>query len=472
MRKNIFALAEALKKREISSFELTVACIEEIEANDEGIGAYLTVCKEVALEEAKRSDIRRAEGNALGLLDGIPFSLKDNFCVEGIATTCGSRILEGYFPPYTATAVKKLFDAGAVLIGKTNMDEFGMGSFTENSAYKVTKNPINTEYSAGGSSGGSAASVASGTAVFSVGSDTGGSVRQPASFCGIVGLKPTYGRISRYGLTAFASSLDTVGVMAGSATECGLLLSCMSGKDEKDATSISQASFSAKNEGLEGLRVAIPRELFELPMSDSVKAAMEKTVTSFESLGVSVDIISVPSLALSAECYYIISSCEASSNLARFDGVRYGRRATGCKNLDELYKKSRTEGFGTEVKRRIMLGTLALSAGYYDDYYGRAQAVRKRISSDLSSVFENYPILLMPTALSEAPRLLEDRVLSKVYSDDICTLPASLCGIPAISLPCGTAKNGLPVGIQLVANRLREDLIISVASAIEEDINE
>ena len=452
MSKNIFALAEALKKREISSFDLTAACIEEIEANDERIGAYLTVCKEVALEEAKRSDIRRAEGNALGLLDGIPFSLKDNFCVEGIATTCGSRILEGYIPPYTATAVKKLFDAGAVLIGKTNMDEFGMGSFTENSAYKVTKNPINTEYS--------------------VGSDTGGSVRQPASFCGIVGLKPTYGRISRYGLTAFASSLDTVGVMAGSATECGLLLSCMSGKDEKDATSISQASFSAKNEGLEGLRVAIPRELFELPMSDSVKAAMEKTVTAFEGLGVSVDIISVPSLALSAECYYIISSCEASSNLARFDGVRYGRRATGCKNLDELYKKSRTEGFGTEVKRRIMLGTLALSAGYYDDYYGRAQAVRKRISSDLSSVFEIYPILLMPTALSEAPRLLEDRVLSKVYSDDICTLPASLCGIPAISLPCGTAKNGLPVGIQLVANRLREDLLISVASAIEEDINE
>ena len=471
MKKNIFTLSEALDKRKISSVELTKSYLDEIARKDGEIGAYLTVCREDALEAAKRSDARRAEGRILGPIDGIPFSLKDNFCVEGVPMTCGSRILEGYIPPYTATAASRLLNAGAVLLGKTNMDEFGMGSFTENSAYKTTKNPHNTEHSAGGSSGGSAASVASDTAVFSVGSDTGGSVRQPAAYCGIVGLKPTYGRISRYGLTSFASSLDTVGVMAGTSGECALLLSLMSGKDPLDATSLSDARFSMTEESLHGLRIAIPRELFDLPVSPSVREAMEKTVRIFKGLGLSVDTVSIPSLSLLAECYYIISSCEATSNLARFDGVRYGRRAAGCENIDSLYKKSRSEGFGNEVKRRIMLGTLALSAGYYDDYYGRAQALRKRICSDLSAVFEKYGILLMPTALSEAPMLFEGRALSRVYSDDICTLPASLCGLPAISLPCKESKTGLPVGIQLVADKKREALLISAASAIEEALS-
>ena len=468
MKRDIFSLSKLLESKELSSVELTRSYLDEIERKDSEIGAYLTVCAERALESAALSDKRRAEGNALGILDGIPFSLKDNFCVEGVRTTCGSKFLEEYIPPYTATAAERLFFAGAILLGKTNMDEFGMGSFTENSAFKLTKNPVNTAYSAGGSSGGSAASVASGTAVFSVGSDTGGSVRQPASHCGIVGLKPTYGRISRYGLTAFASSLDTVGVMASSAEECGLLLSVMSGKDERDASSLSLPRFLPDGKILTGLRGAIPKEIFDLPMSDGVKKALKKTVKAFESIGVPVDIISIPSLSLCAECYYIISSCEASSNLARFDGVRYGRRAKDCESLEELYKKSRAEGFGNEVKRRIMLGTLALSHGYYDDYYGRAQAHRQRICSELSAAFEKYALMIMPTALSEAPKLLEDRSLSRVYSEDICTLPASLCGMPAISLPCGISESGLPVGIQLVANRQTDGLLISAASAVSE----
>ena len=472
MKRDIFSLSKALESKELSSLELTKSYLDEIERNDAEIGAYLTVCAERAIESARLSDKRRAEGSSLGILDGIPFSLKDNFCVEGVETTCGSKFLEGYIPPYTATAPERLFASGAILLGKTNMDEFGMGSFTENSAFKLTKNPINTAHSAGGSSGGSAASVAAGTAVFSVGSDTGGSVRQPASHCGIVGFKPTYGRISRYGLTAFASSLDTVGVMASSAEECGLLLSAMSGKDERDASSLSMSQFSPSRESLSGLRAAIPREIFDLPMSDGVKAALKKTIKAFESIGIPVDIISTPSLSLCAECYYIISSCEASSNLARFDGVRYGRRAADCESLDELYKRSRAEGFGNEVKRRIMLGTLALSHGYYDDYYGRAQAHRQRICAELSEAFEKYALLIMPTALSEAPKLCENRSLSRVYSDDICTLPASLCGMPAISLPCGISQNGLPVGVQLLADKQKDGLLISAASAISEALYE
>ena len=464
---SVSALSALLDRGELSSRELTEECFKRIREKDGDLHAFISLCEENAIASAEEADKKRAMGIRLPLL-GIPFAVKDNFCVEGIPATCGSKMLEHYIPPYTASAVKRLVSSGAVLVGKTNMDEFGMGSLTANSAFFTTKNPKDRERSAGGSSGGSAAAVAAELVPFALGSDTGGSVRQPAAFCGAVGLKPTYGRISRYGLVAFASSLDTVGAITKTVGDSELLLSVLSGQDEKDATSLSESGFSPVDRGtdLRGVRIGLISEL-TAGMSEEVSAAMERVTDTLSSMGAEIGEISLPSLTLSAECYYIISSCEASSNLSRFDGVRYGRRAEGCKELNELYVRSRSEGFGNEVKRRIMLGTFALSSGYYDKYYARANAHRERICSELSEAFGHFDLLISPTSLICAPRLCESHTHTELYSLDICTAPSSLAGIPSVSLPAED-RGGLPVGIQLMAPRMSEDIMLSVARAYEE----
>ena len=462
LKRDIFSLAKALELGELSSRELTEGYFEQIDKENGEIGAYITLCRETALSAADASDARRAAGESLGSLDGIPFSLKDNFCTEGVLTTCGSRFLEGYIPPYTATAVKRLTDGGAVLLGKTNMDEFGMGSFNENSAFFPARNPLDKKRSPGGSSGGSAASVAGGMAAFSIGSDTGGSVRLPAAFCGLVGFKPTYGRISRYGLVSFASSLDTVGMLTSSVRDSRLLLSAMAGKDQYDATSLSSELDTSPVK--KRLRVGIISELSAL---SERSCAIENAKKAFSEAGYEICEISLPSASLAAECYYIISSCEASSNLARFDGVRYGKRAMSSESIGELYIKSRSEGFGDEVKRRIMLGTFALCTGVGDGYYRRASALRARLCAEIASAFEKCDILMCPVARTEAPILFEKKSPTEIYADDLCTVIANLSGIPAVSVPLMKEDGSLPLGVQLMAPPLGEKELLFAGETLE-----
>ena len=439
-----------------------------IEEKDSSIQAFLHVFADEARQRAK-------ELNPLDLeklpLFGIPVAIKDNICTRGKPTTCASRILENYHPPYDATAVRRLLDAGAIVIGKTNLDEFAMGSSTENSAFKVTRNPWNLECAPGGSSGGSAAAVASGMVPVALGSDTGGSIRQPASFCGIVGLKGTYGRVSRYGLVAFASSLDQIGPMALTVSDSALVMEVISGHDPKDSTTIRDKGCRLMDDierGIEEIRVAIPEGMEDWELEDSVRKATERVVSLLEESGKEVAKVSLPDFDISIACYYILANAEASSNLARYDGVRYGLRKSSS-SLLEMYEKTRGEGFGEEVKRRILTGTYVLSAGYYDAYYLKAQKVRTLIRTDFTEAFKQCDAILAPVTPTVAYKKGEktDDPL-KMYLDDILTTPSNLAGNCALSVPCGFASNGLPIGLQIIGDDFQEETILKVGHAYEQ----
>ena len=465
-------LSEAMKRGELTSRAITEAYLERIRAVEEEIGGYVTVDEEGALRQAEEADRARASGEKLSPLHGIPVAVKDNICVEGLPTTCASKMLENFVPPYSATAWEKLRAAGCVLLGKTNLDEFAMGSTTENSAFHPTRNPRNLTRVPGGSSGGSAAVVAAEEAPFSLGSDTGGSIRQPAAFCGVVGMKPTYGAVSRYGLIAFASSLDQIGPMTKTVADNALAMDAIAGYDRRDTTSVKRGYPPMNRElraGMKGLRVGLPREMFAEGLSDDVRKAVMNAAKALEALGATVTEVSLPSLPYALPAYYVLSSAEASSNLARFDGVRYGHRAAEYADLEELYVRSRSEGFGAEVKRRILLGTYALSAGYFDAYYKKALQVRTLVIRDFSSLWERCDCLLGPVAPTTAYRLGEKTMSPlEMYLGDIHTVPVNIAGIPALSMPCGVDRDGLPVGLQLMGPTFSEPTLYRAGQALEE----
>lgn len=463
-------LAAALAKKELSAVEVAEFYIDRISKLELKLNAFITQTPEVAIEQAKAVDKVRARGDELPPFAGVPIALKDLIVTKKIRTTCASRILENFIPPYDGTVAAKVKEARLPLLGKTNMDEFAMGSSNENSAYGPVRNPWDIERVPGGSSGGSAVAVTAGEAPWSLGSDTGGSIRQPASFCGIVGLKPTYGLVSRYGLVAFASSLDQIGPLARTVEDAAALLEIIVGQDFKDSTSLKteekKYSEEIKKE-IKGIRVGVIKELTSEGIDSEVIELFNKTINGLEKNGCYVDEVSLSSLKYALSTYYLIAPAEASSNLARFDGVRYGLRVE-AENMHETYLKTRGAGFGNEVKRRIMLGTYALSAGYYEAFYGKALKVRRFIRNDFERAFKDFDILVSPTSPTTAFKLGEkiDDPL-KMYLSDICTIPANLAGLPAISVPCGLSK-GLPVGFQIIGPALREDLILRTARAVEE----
>ncbi|CZQ84664.1 Asp-tRNA(Asn)/Glu-tRNA(Gln) amidotransferase subunit GatA [Trichococcus ilyis] len=464
------SLHEGLVNKEFSSVELTQAAFKRIAETDGKVEAFLALNEEGALKQAQAADEKGyADGN---VLNGIPLGIKDNIVTEGVTTTAASHMLGDFMPIYDATVVTKLKEAGAVNVGKLNMDEFAMGGSTENSYYKKTKNAWDLTKVPGGSSGGSAAAVASGEVVASLGSDTGGSIRQPAAFNGIVGMKPTYGRVSRYGLIAFASSLDQIGPMTRNVTDNALLLEAISGYDKRDSTSMNLEvpKFSANLNGkVAGMKIALPKEYFQEGVSAEIQAAVRKAAAQFEEMGAIVEEVSMPTLAYGIPAYYIIASSEASSNLQRFDGVRYGYRADNVNSLDELYIKSRSEGFGMEVKRRIMLGTFSLSAGFYDAYFKKAGQVRTLIKRDFANIFAGYDLILGPTTTTTAFGIGEknDDPLA-MYMDDLLTVTINLAGVPAISVPGGLSSDGMPIGIQLIGNYFEEAKIYQAAYAFEQ----
>jgi len=461
---------ELLRKGEISSVELTQALLDRIVEIDNQIKAYLTLTPELALEQARRADERRAAGDDYPLL-GIPMAIKDIICTKGVPTTCASRILEDFIPPYDATVMELLYQAGAVLLGKTNMDEFAMGSSTENSAFFPTHNPWDLERVPGGSSGGSAAAVAADEAIFALGSDTGGSIRQPASFCGVVGLKPTYGRVSRYGLVAFASSLDQIGPLTKDVRDAATVMNVIARYDPRDSTSVNLPTpdyTRALVPNIEGLRVGVPKEYFIEGMQPGVEAAVRAAIERLAELGAEVEEVSLPHTKYSLPTYYLIAPAEASANLARYDGVKYGFSYPDAGDIWDAYRKTRQQGFGPEVKRRIMLGTYALSAGYYDAYYLKAQKVRTLIKQDFDLAFEGFDVLVAPTSPTVAFRLgekVEDPL--QMYLSDIFTLSMNLAGICGISIPCGFA-DGLPVGLQIMGPAFGEETVLRVAYAYEQ----
>ncbi len=463
---------EALLNKEISAVELVNAEYSRIAAVDEKLGAFNSLCKEQALETAKEVDKKIAAGEVLPPLAGIPLALKDNINLKGTKTTASSKILENFVSPYDATVSVKLKENLIPVLGKVNLDEFAMGSSTENSAFKITRNPWDTNKVPGGSSGGSAAAVAGFEATLALGSDTGGSIRLPASFCGIVGMKPTYGRVSRYGLIAFASSLDQIGPFARNVEDTALLLEAISGHDPHDSTSLNlpvPAFSKALNKDIKGSKVGVIKELLAEGVSEDVKKAVEKAVETYKSLGAEIVEISLPLLEHSIGVYYILATAEASSNLARFDGVKYGHRTKDAKNLLEMYTKTRAEGFGDEVKRRIMLGTYALSAGYYDAYYKKAQQIRRLIKEDFDKAFEKADILISPTCPNTAFEIgskISDPL--SMYLTDIGTISANLAGIPGMSLPCGLDRNGMPIGLQILAPVLGEEKLFNMAYNFEQ----
>lgn len=464
-------LVTLYKNRDLTVTEVIKGVYDEIDRVDKDVRAFLSLSPERALDDARRMDAKIAAGEPLEPLAGVPVAIKDNMAVRDMTTTCGSRILEGYVPPYTATAVERLRGAGAIIVGKANCDEFAMGSTTENSGYFVTRNPHNLDCVPGGSSGGSAASVASGTSLIALGSDTGGSVRMPAAFCGVVGLKPTYGRVSRYGLVAFGSSLDQIGPLSNSVRDAAQTLEVIAGFDHFDSTS-ADAAVDDYVKGLErpikGTRIGIPKEYFIGGLDSEVKAKIEAGMRIYESLGCEMQEISLPHTEYAVATSYLIATAEASSNLARYDGVRYGRRAASASSLQEMYRSTRAVGFGAEVKRRIILGTYALSAGYYDAYYLKALKVRTLILRDFQKAFEKVDVILAPTTPTVAFKVGEktgDPLA--MYLSDIFTITQPLAGIPAISVPCGKNSENMPVGMQLMANHFEESLLLNVAHHFE-----
>ncbi|MFD2618371.1 Asp-tRNA(Asn)/Glu-tRNA(Gln) amidotransferase subunit GatA [Terrilactibacillus laevilacticus] len=464
-------LKKKLHNKEIKSSELIDESFKRIQEVDDQVKAFLTLNEEAAREAAKAID-EAVEGDS-SLLLGMPIGIKDNIVTKGLRTTCSSQFLDNFIPLHNATALEKIYTAKGIMIGKLNMDEFAMGSSTENSSYQKTRNPWDLDRVPGGSSGGSAASVAAGEVLFSLGSDTGGSIRQPASFCGVVGMKPTYGRVSRFGLVAFASSLDQIGPLTRTVEDNAYLLEAISGHDGYDSTSadVDVPNYASHLTGdIKGLKVAVPKEYFAEGVNADVKAKIQDAIKQLESLGAVCEEVSLPHTKYAVPAYYIIASSEASANLARFDGVRYGVRAES-NDLIEMYKKSRNEGFGDEVKRRIMLGTFALSSGYYDAYYKKAQQVRTLIKQDFEKVFEEYDVIVGPTTPTTAFKIGEkvDDPLT-MYANDILTIPVNLAGVPAISLPCGLS-DGLPVGLQIIGKPFDEGTIYRTAHAYEQATN-
>ncbi|HET8729496.1 MAG TPA: Asp-tRNA(Asn)/Glu-tRNA(Gln) amidotransferase subunit GatA [Moraxellaceae bacterium] len=458
-------LARGLAHREFSSRELTQHFLDRITRHDGKLNSFITVCADLALTQADAADARRAAGQA-SALTGLPLAQKDIFCTEGVRTSCGSKMLDNFISPYNAAVIERFNAAGAVMLGKTNMDEFAMGSSNETSFYGAVKNPWDTSKVPGGSSGGSAAAVAARLAPASTGTDTGGSIRQPASLCNLTGLKPTYGRISRWGMIAFASSLDQAGPMAQSAEDCALMLNVMSGHDGRDSTSIDLPVpdyTSTLNDSLQGLRIGLPREYFGEGLDADVGRVIESAIAELKKLGASVVEIDLPTSHLAVPAYYVIAPAECSSNLSRFDGVRFGHRCDHPKDLEDLYKRSRAEGFGAEVKRRIMVGTYALSAGYYDAYYLQAQKVRRLIKDDFARAFEQCDVIAGPTSPSVAFGLGEKQSNPiAMYLSDIYTIATNLAGLPGMSLPAGFSNN-LPVGLQLIGNYWSEAKLLNVA---------
>ncbi|MGI5900569.1 MAG: Asp-tRNA(Asn)/Glu-tRNA(Gln) amidotransferase subunit GatA [Christensenellales bacterium] len=463
-------LSVSLQRREISSVEATRAYLQRIEETDRDIGAFITLCEEDALIQARAADELLAKGEAPPLA-GVPFAVKDNICTKGVLTTCASKMLSDFIPPYDATVMKKLKNQSAVMLGKLNMDEFAMGATNETSAFLPVRNPLDKSLVPGGSSGGSGAAVAAGQAAFTLGTDTGGSIRQPAAYCGITGLKPTYGGVSRNGLIALASSFDQIGPMAKTAEDCAMVMNAIAEKDPMDATSRGYefADFAASiDSGVKGQRIALPEELLGREIDSEIKNAVLKAAKTYEKMGAAVDTVSMPELKYALQAYFVISSAEAASNLARFDSIRFGRRSENCENLEQIYKKSRSEGFGQEVQRRIMLGNHFLSSGYYDVYFKKAQDLRALITRKLEELLDSFDIILSPVTPAPTHALGEKIEPVQSYMSDFCTVPASLAGLPALSMPCGSTKKGIPIGMQLVGRAFSEKTLFKAARAFEE----
>ena len=466
-------LGKKIKAGEVTVAEACKAALEQIKATEDKLNCYVKVLdEETIMERAEQVQSQIDAGELNGPLAGVPVAIKDNMCTEGITTTCSSRILYNFNPTFSSEAVLNLEKAGAVILGKTNMDEFAMGSTTETSYFGETKNPWNTEHVPGGSSGGSAAAVASGECFYALGSDTGGSIRQPASFCGIVGMKPTYGTVSRYGLIAYGSSLDQIGPMTKDVTDCAAVLETIASYDSKDSTSIPREAYdftSALVDDVKGLKIGIPKDYFGDGLDPEVKEAVLNAVKILEEKGAVIEEFDLKMVPYAIPAYYVIASAEASSNLSRFDGVKYGYRAEDFGGLHHMYKKTRSEGFGTEVKRRIMLGSFVLSSGYYDAYYLKALRTKALIKQEFDQAFEKYDIIIGPAAPTTAPRLgesLSDPL--KMYLGDIYTISVNLAGLPGISVPCGRDKNGLPIGIQMLADCFKEKTLIRAAYSYEQ----
>lgn len=471
-KKSAYELSQMMKNGEVSSVEITKSVFERIKAVEPKIDAYVTLDEENALKAAQEIDNKRAAGEELPELAGIPIGIKDNISTKGLKTTCSSKMLANYVPPFNTTVMNKVYENGMVVTGKLNMDEFAMGSSTENSYFKPTHNPHDIDRIPGGSSGGSAAAVAACEAIVSLGSDTGGSIRQPASYCGVVGLKPTYGSVSRFGLVAFASSLDQIGPLGRTVKDVAMLQSVINGHDRMDATS-AYRTYSDLSAGLEsgvsGLKIGLPKEYFGKGIDDEVKSGILNAVKALEAQGAVVKEISLPSTDYALSSYYIISSAEASSNLARYDGVRYGFRAENYDGLIDMYEKTRSEGFGDEVKRRIMLGTFVLSSGFYDAYYKKAKLLQRRISEEFSEAFSDVDIIATPTVPTTAFKIGEntDDPL-KMYATDICTVTVNIAGLPAISVPCGKDSKNLPIGLQLIGEKFTEQKLLNTAYTYEQ----
>ncbi|QMT30582.1 Asp-tRNA(Asn)/Glu-tRNA(Gln) amidotransferase subunit GatA [Alysiella filiformis] len=462
--------SELLQSKKISATELANEYLNAIDTQNAAINAYITLDKDKTLAEAAAADARLAQGNAHALT-GVPIAFKDIFCQTGWRTACASKMLDNFISPYTATVVQNVLNDGMVTLGRVNMDEFAMGSTNESSFYGATHNPFNVQHVAGGSSGGSAAAVAARLAPAAFGSDTGGSIRQPASHCGITGLKPTYGVVSRFGMIAYASSFDQAGPMAQTAEDCAILLNSMAGFDERDSTSLEREKEDYTrdlNQSLKGLKIGLPKEYFTANNSADVQAALNNAIELLKQQGAEFVDISLPQTELSIPAYYVLASAEASTNLSRYDGVRYGHRASQFKDLEEMYGNSRAEGFGSEVKRRIMIGTYVLSHGYYDAYYLKAQKLRRLVANDFQAAFEKCDVILAPNAPTAAPKLGElnsDPV--QAYLSDIYTIAVNLAGLPALSLPAGFSATGLPIGVQLIGNYFRESQILGVAHQMQ-----
>ena len=465
------SLGKKIKEKEISAREALDAVFAQIDQTEDRYHAYVTLDKEGAYKQADAVQEKIDKGELTGALAGVPVAIKDNMCTKGLLTTCSSKILENYVPTYTASAVQNLTDAGCVIIGKTNMDEFAMGSTTETSYYGVTRNPHNPDHVPGGSSGGSAAAVALNECFFALGSDTGGSIRQPSAFCGITGMKPTYGTVSRYGLIAYGSSLDQIGPMTKNVTDCAAVLETIASYDKKDSTSMKREEYdftSALVRDVKGLRIGLPKDYFGDGLDSEVKAAIFKAAETFKRMGAIVEEFDLGLVQYAIPAYYIIASAEASSNLERFDGVKYGYRTKEYGDLHSMYKKTRSEGFGSEVKRRIMLGSFVLSSGYYDAYYLKALKTKALIKQEFDKAFEKYDIILAPAAPTTAPLLgssLQDPI--KMYLSDIYTISANLAGIPGLSIPCGKDKMGLPIGMQLLGGCFQEKTLLRAGFAYE-----
>ena len=471
-QKTAAELSAMLKNKEVSAVELTKAAFARTAEVEDKVGSYITLTEDKALADAAAVDAKRAAGEELGALAGVPVAVKDNICTKGVRTTCASKMLENFIPPYNATAANKIQEAGLIMTGKVNMDEFAMGSSCENSALQKTRNPHDLERVTGGSSGGSAAVVAAGETAISIGSDTGGSIRQPASFCGVVGLKPTYGTVSRYGLIAFASSLDQIGPFGRCVEDVAMLADVLMGYDKMDSTSYPReyTSLAANmNADVKGMKIGLPKEYFGEGISEEVSKAVLAAAETYRQMGAEVVEISLPLSKYALPIYYILSSAEASSNLARFDGVKYGYRAQDFDGLIDLYVKSRSEGFGSEVQRRIMLGTYVLSSGYYDAYYKKARAAQRAIRADYEKAFEQVDVILTPTAPTTAYKIGEKTSDPlEMYMGDICTVSVNIAGLPAMVQPCGFDSNKMPIGMQLIAPRFGEQTLINAGRAYEQ----